>query len=160
MLKLDDLWIGDKVLLKKSGRVGTFEGVKNGKVRVKCADKIVVTPVVNLDIYIEKEVTPDFSLDVEIYPKPSRPDPVIDLHIENLNPWLKNNRPERIIDYQIAAARNYIDLIIEFNMLRAEIIHGKGEGILKSEVHHLLSMRSEVKHFVLMNDGGSTEILL
>jgi len=43
MVNLKELWIGDNVRLKKSGRIGTFEGEVNGKARVKLKDKIVLS---------------------------------------------------------------------------------------------------------------------
>lgn len=50
----------------------------------------------------------------------------------------------------------FIDKAIMSNLSKLEIIHGKGEGILKNLIHDYLSKRPEVKHFELApwDQGG------
>ena len=159
MIKVEDLWVGDQVVLKKSNRIGTYEGKKDGKLKVKVRGKIVLTSAKNLVLHIEKEeekVTFP-SIDLIQDTIESRPPPVLDLHIEKLHPSLKNSRAERIIDYQIKAAKQHIEDAIRFKYPRIALIHGKGQGVLKQEIRHLLSLYTEVKSCEIINDGGGTE---
>lgn len=167
MIDVNELWIGDVVRLKRSGRVGRFDGIANdGKIRVKLGEKIVRTQPANLEIAEES--------DLPSIPSPSkRPlqtpavsattspsSTVIDLHIEVLNPSLINGQPERIISYQIDAARAFINQSIANHQRIVEIIHGKGQGVLRSEIMHLLSLYDEVNFTLPKNGGGSTEVWL
>ena len=49
-------------------------------------------------------------------------------------------------------------LAINSNAQKLIIVHGIGEGVLKKEVHNLLSS-FELRYFVSIN-GGSTEVML
>jgi len=50
----------------------------------------------------------------------------------------------------------FIDKALVANLNKIEIIHGKGEGILKNLIHDYLSQRPEIKHFELApwDQGG------
>jgi len=160
MLDSAKLWIGDLVKLKKSGRNGKYEGDKVGKARVNINGKIVITPYSNLELFIAAETDIDLGLEFQTpISKPIPFDSILDLHVEKLNPLLEGNRPERIRDYQIEAAKSYIEKAIKRRHYQIEIIHGKGTGVLKSEVHHLLSLYSEVKYHLPTRNGGGTEVL-
>lgn len=162
MIDIDELWIGDLLLLKKSGRTGKFDG-RSGhkKVRVKVGDKVVITPISNVEIAPEKTEEPQF--DHSHRPTISKPKTAslsdsIDLHIEVLNPSLVNGRPERIVDFQVKAAEDFIRDAIENGTKKIQIIHGKGEGVLKSEIKHLLSLNDAVQFTFDQNNGGATEV--
>lgn len=159
---ISELWIGDLLKLKKSGRIGKFAGIsQEQKVKVNIGGKIVLTTPGNL------EHAPDNHSDsnVDFIPRPTiiKQEPkalsnVIDLHLEVLNPSMINARPERIIDYQVKSAQDFIEISIKQNTKKVEIIHGKGEGVLKSEVLHLLSLYDEVNFIFDKNRGGSSEV--
>jgi dsDNA-specific endonuclease/ATPase MutS2 len=162
---ISELWIGDLLRLKKSGRVGKFAGISpEQKIKVKVGDKIILTTPGNL------EHAPDnhSDNDNQFIPRPSitkqTPKPlnsIIDLHIEILNPSLLNARPERIIDFQITAAKKFIESAIEQKLPKIEIIHGIGAGVLKMEVEHLIYLYSEhIKAQFPLNKGGSIELWL
>ncbi|MDF1698203.1 MAG: Smr/MutS family protein [Saprospiraceae bacterium] len=162
MIDINDLWIGDLLLLKKSGRIGKFDG-RSGhkKVRVKIGNKIVISPITNIEMAPESsETTPDiFSLRPEKkIVKSSSFSDQIDLHIEVLNPSLKHARVERIVDFQVKAAKKFIEESIASNTKQVLIIHGKGEGVLKLEIAHLLSLYDEVQFTFEKNNGGATEV--
>ena len=52
---------------------------------------------------------------------------------------------------------HYIDRAVFRGMNQVEIVHGKGDGILKEQIHKYLKDRSEVKKFELANEdfGGA-----
>lgn len=160
---ISELWIGDLLKLKKSGRIGKFAGISpEQKVKVKIEGKIILTTPGNL------EHAPDNHSDsatnfiprptiVKQVPKPLNS--VLDLHMEVLNPSMINARPERIIDYQVNAAEDFIKDAIEDRLPKVEIIHGKGIGVLKMEVEHLIHLYSDhIKAQFPLNKGGSIEI--
>jgi len=51
MLNINDLWIGEVVRLKKSGRVGRFEGVRDGKGVINVDGKIVLAAPRLIELY-------------------------------------------------------------------------------------------------------------
>ena len=160
---ISELWIGDLLKLKKSGRIGKFAGISTEqKVKVKINGKIILTTPGNL------EHAPDNHTDSEneIIPRPTfirqqykKLSNIIDLHMEVLNPSMINARPERIIDYQVNAAKIFIEEAIANGTQKIEIIHGKGAGVLKMEVEHLVHLNSEyVKAKFPTNGGGAIEL--
>ena len=159
MIVVDDLWVGDLLRLKKSGRIGKFEAIIDGKIRVKIDDKTVLTTITNLEYYIEPKTEHHLFLPDDGVTDICPPERVIDLHIEKLNPSLTNGKPERILDYQIKAAKEYLEQVIALKYSSVIIIHGKGTGVLKLEIRHLLSLYSEVQLCLDTNKGGGTEVV-
>ena len=164
MVDIKDLWIGDIVILKKSGRIGKFSGKTEGsKLKVKVGEKVVITSPSNIELAPEgTHINPIVEKKAEdtLDETTSAPTDTIDLHIDILNPSMKHGRAERIIDYQVKAAKSFIDASLENEVRRILIIHGKGEGVLKSEVDHLLSLYDEVEFSFRRNNGGATEVWL
>ena len=161
--KLSAYWIGDRVVLKKSGRQGTFEGISaGGKARIKVGDKVILTTADNINEI--KEVTSK-SLNLEEEEKVHHHGfqefvPEIDLHIEVLDPTLKNQVPQMILSRQVSACRDYIARAISLRRREITIIHGKGMGQLKLEVESLLAGFDEVIDMRSTHDGGATIVFL
>ena len=59
---------------------------------------------------------------------------------------------------------HYIDRALFRGMNQVEIVHGKGDGILKDQIHSYLNERSEVKSFKLATEdsggAGCTVVVL
>ena len=162
MIDINDLWIGDLLLLKKSGRIGKFDG-RSGhkKVKIKVGDKIVITPITNVELAPEGTKIEEFiysNRPEKTKPKITSLSDTIDLHIEVLNPSLQTSRVERIVDFQVKSAKTFIEESILTGIKKILIIHGKGEGVLKSEITHLLSLYDEVQFTFEKNNGGATEV--
>lgn len=160
---ISELWIGDLLRLKKSGRIGKFAGISSEqKVKVKIEGKIILTTPGNLEHAPDNQS--DNSIDFIERPSYTKQDPkplnsILDLHLESLNPSMINARPERIIDYQVSEAENFIKEAIEKRLPKIEIIHGKGAGVLKMEVEHLLHLYDDhVKAKFPINAGGAVEV--
>ncbi|HLP10370.1 MAG TPA: Smr/MutS family protein [Flavobacteriales bacterium] len=87
--------------------------------------------------------------------------PEIDLHIENLlDNWQKMSNYD-ILQYQMRFFRRKFEKFMQQKVTKVIVIHGKGEGVLKSELRHEL-MKYENVEFL---DGsyldygiGATEI--
>lgn len=160
MLNLKDLWIGENVKLKSNQKEGKFEGRgAQNHAFVRIDGKMHLIKASDLEIVTEKEPVIDLGLE-DVQPKAAvelKTD--IDLHIEKLDPVLEHAEPNRILAVQIERAKKHVEELISRKMYTAKIIHGKGSGQLKTEVHHILKGYSEVSHFHEINDGGATEIL-
>ena len=161
-MKIEDLWIGDKLRLIKSGRTGTFEGVdKNGKARVNVEGQIVLSNANNLQI-VEEKVTPRKEL-TEIEPiKSWRSDRFnersIDLHIDVLEPSIAHQIPQMILQKQKSSCKAFIERSIQSRHSEIIIIHGRGEGQLQIEVKMILNDYEEVDRTELLHNGGATKV--
>ncbi len=166
MLDIKDLWIGDLLLLKKSGRKGIYKGITSaGKLRIEIGGKIILTSKNNVEILEDDEELQAFTefeeeADTSLTTEQIRFNDTIDLHIDKLAPFLINELPLRIVDFQIRKCKEFIEYAIGSNRKIIKIIHGKGDGTLKSEVHHLLDHYDEVNLKIPVNDGGATEVWL
>lgn len=161
MLSLDDLWIGDSIRSKKSGRRGTFEGIHaSGKARLKSAGKIYLVLPKDIELFEAQDEEEEILFNDEVQDEVIDYGYSIDLHIEKLRPELENAVPERIIDIQIKSLISFIEDVIQSRKLQVTIIHGKGTGVLRQSVHQILQSYQEVKHFELINQGGATLVRL
>ena len=73
---------------------------------------------------------------------------------------LRGYRTDKAID----EVMHYIDRALFRGMNQVEIVHGKGDGILKDQIHSYLNERSEVKSFKLATEdsggAGCTVVVL
>lgn len=168
-MNLDELWIGDKVQIIKSGKRGLFEGVnKAGKARVNVNNKILLVQSDNITIQKETELEIDPSIDdIQSYNNnptkhsnaPQRKfTSEIDLHINKLNPDIANEHAQLILDHQLVMCRAFISDAISRKKNVVTVVHGKGKGVLKEEVLHLLKEYSAVRFAIEVNDGGAQEV--
>ena len=168
-MNLKDLWIGDKVMIKSSMRTGTYEGINpEGKARIKVEGKIFLVKDVNLEVIPVKEHYPDiheFLKEHDLKPKETKSikikfDYTLDLHIEKLAPSMQNELTGRIIDFQLRSSELFIRDAIEKKMPHITIIHGKGEGILKTAIEQQLKQFHQVRFTFSKNGGGAVEVWL
>lgn len=163
MVNIEELWVGDLLKTKKSGRVGRYEGLnKEGKIRMSIGGKVLllrpsqVEKADESDYYKKRVEIKEEDLAAKLGVEKASTS--IDLHIEKLNPHLINALPERIADIQIAAFQKYIQNAVKDRLNVVTIIHGKGKGVLKTSIHTYLNSFEELNHFHLVNDGGATEV--
>jgi dsDNA-specific endonuclease/ATPase MutS2 len=156
------LWIGDLVWVESLGDNAKWEGkwdVYTAQVRYR--GRFVEVPLKEIQPEREPEPLPTQSL-----PKKKTHTPFsledepksIDLHIEVLEPRLQNERAEVILEFQLRACRKFIERAIERKRPKVTIIHGKGEGVLKLEVDHLLRDYPEYNYAIPVNNGGASEV--
>lgn len=157
-------WIGDKVYLKKSGRSGLVsQTLPDGKIKVNVDGTIIITKASNLELIPEKEFEfPDwvFSEDKRQEKKSKAVENTIDLHIEKLEPSMINASPAVILPYQLKQCRIFIEKNIQLNKSHVFVICGKGEGVLKQEIKHLVKHEFNVRFIFEKNEGGMLEIWL
>ena len=161
-MQFDDLWIGDEVFVKSKGVNGRWDGLVSRKeARIRIGEKTFLISLTEIEearqlrkAELPKKVIISKSEKVSQEPKSSE----IDLHIETLSPERKNDLPEMILNYQLKRCQSFISDCIKDHRPTALIIHGKGTGLLKSEVLHMLEGTPEVKFTFPKKDGGATEV--
>lgn len=93
----------------------------------------------------------------------------IDLHIEELREFHTHLSNYEIVQIQMTACRSFIMESLAANRKKVVLIHGKGEGVLKSEIRHYLerlanerSIRLDYHDAPYQNYGvgGATEVIL
>lgn len=164
-LKLEELWIGERVKLIKNGQCGRFEGITaDGKAKVSIDGHILVTEAHHLEL--EQEASDDNPIDLWLnhshVPK-AKPSPAklftreIDLHFDETASRAITS--EQVLDWQLKRCRKHIETAIEKKINNIIIIHGKGEGVLRNLVHQMLDSYAEVQWKMLINQGGATEVV-
>jgi dsDNA-specific endonuclease/ATPase MutS2 len=151
MFDPDELWIGDWLMIKSNGMKGQFNGLDDqGNVIFKAKDhnKILVSPADIEKIPDETEVSVEFST---ISPKEKEPatetaddfGDTLDLHYDELVqtfPHLSGSK----LEFQLDICTRYIKFALHARLPNIQIIHGRGQGILKSEVERLLKQYHEI----------------
>lgn len=162
-LNFDELWIGDEVFVKSKGQNGRWEGPAAGKRgRIRIGEKVFLIPVSDLG---EPVKTPPEAALKRPAPAKPRTAPVsgefrreIDLHIEVLDPDRVHQLPEMILAFQLKKCRSFVEEAMRLRLASVLIIHGKGTGVLKSEVEHLLAGILGIQFTFPKKDGGATEV--
>lgn len=169
-MNLKTLWIGESVKIISSGKTGKFEGInKDGKARIFVGDKMLLVNENNLEILKEKEHFIDIhdflNQDIDKKNKESKAlklkfDHTLDLHIEKLAPYMVNELPARILEFQIQQSETFIRDAITNKYPHFTIIHGKGQGVLKTAIEHQLTLFHQIKITFSKNGGGAVEVWL
>jgi len=88
----------------------------------------------------------------------------IDLHIDELIDDYKFMDNSEIMMIQMRYCRIFIEKAIRLKVNKALLIHGKGEGVLRTEIHRYLDRLESNKYIRLdyreINNGGATEVYL
>lgn len=160
----EELFIGDYLKILSSGKIGRFHGIHGERIKVKIGDEICLAEPGDLEL-VPDEVAEQSSSRVESRPEgPGQADPQaaaafpveLDLHLEALegSGYTRFNY-ETILDFQLRICKNFIGKAKESGVGRIRIIHGKGEGILKAQVAHLLEVSGPVTNFEPEITGGA-----
>ncbi len=162
MVNVKDLWIGDRLFVSSKKKVGSFEGTgAKGLAFVKIEGKMHLINPTDLEIYEEKEEEPELVIEEEEKTNPyTEFSSELDLHMEVLNPDMVETNPLHILQYQVKQVEIFLESAIQRRRNTVKIIHGKGKGQLKEEVHHVLKGIEEIAHFHVINDGGATEVYI
>ena len=159
----EEFWIGDPVEIISTGTPGKIvRYAKNGAPVILTDDGEVEASWDDVRARDENTISLAPETHVEIEEVVIKPfDPVIDLHIDKLRQDHKNMESSEILRYQLLVCRDFLDRAILNKTDEVTIIHGKGEGILKDEVHLLLGEMDEVFNFGVDEfkyKGGATRV--
>ena len=159
-MNLNDLWIGDRVIIIRSEREGSFEGINNGKARIKVDNKILlikasglrVAPILKRKNSVLEETN---NSKTTIHQERLQFIPEIDLHMEKLQPSKMHDNPVAILEFQLRKLTEFIDKAVELSIPKLTIIHGKGTGALRMETMNIIESYSEkTSVFPVNNEGG------
>ncbi|MBK8348132.1 MAG: Smr/MutS family protein [Saprospiraceae bacterium] len=167
-MNLNELWIGDLLSVRSSGRIGKFAGIKDGKARISSDGKIFLVVATNLERVPEKEyfenihdfLNKEKETSTAAKPLKIKLNHTLDLHIEKLGPHMENENPARILEFQVQQSFEFIRHAIEHKYPHFTIIHGKGQGVLKLEIEHQLKQFHQIKITFSKNGGGAVEVWL
>ena len=152
-MNIKDLWIGESVRIKTSGKTGRFEGINHqGKARISVDQKILLVAAENLEVLPEKEYFPD----INDYLK----EQVRQEKKESVKPKIKLNHTLDLLAVQLEKSEAFIRQAIDHKFPHITIIHGKGQGILKQAIEHQLTLFHQVKITFSKNGGGAIEVWL
>ena len=164
--------IGDKVLFKKDDLKGKIIRVNSlYKVTVLTDDGFEINiPVKNL-VKVEVGTDKAISYGEVCYSKDKTSKSLqsqkqersqtilkIDLHIELLTDNFQYMDNFEIVQIQLDVCQKKIEKALNSNYQKIMIVHGIGTGVLKAEVHKLLS-HYQLRYY-LSKDAGTTEVML
>jgi dsDNA-specific endonuclease/ATPase MutS2 len=159
---MHNYWIGDRVWIASENAEGIFEGEQDLKaiVKVQGQKKLVAFD----DISLLPEDDDDF---IEFHDNSDKPasipfevwDNTLDLHIEELNPALIHSESSQILAHQLSRLKAFLSKAIDRRTLEVTIIHGKGEGVLRSEVLRILDTVPQVKRVEDDRSGGAVVVM-
>ena len=161
MVDLKNLWIGDQLKIISNGRIGHFQGIQGGRALIKMPpNQVLLVEARDLVPYEpQEEVHPlEFDKPQTKLVNLSGLEKVIDLHYEKLPPIGPGATTQHVLEYQIKCLKQYLAKVELAGLKYVTIIHGKGQGILKKEVEHLLKMEKNVKLILPKNSGGALEV--
>lgn len=84
----------------------------------------------------------------------------VDIHAEKLQISSIDISDGLALDVQIAAFEKALDAAVANDLHSFLVIHGRGSGILRNEVHRVLKAHQYVRHYSLCNEGGATIVQL
>lgn len=163
-MKLEDLWIGDRVIIKNGERLGVFQGIhKKGKARILFQDKILLVPSTGIILAPDKKrknslddqeaispVKKQFQEKLSFYPE-------IDLHMDKLQASKQHDNPVAILEFQLRKLTEFLDKAVSLRVPKVNIIHGKGTGALRMETYNIIENYPEKQSlYPINNDGGVT----
>ena len=167
--------IGDKVILKKDRTKATVL-LEIGDRKVKIEDEYGFEYIINNSDILPIDKSTDTMIsygktfevkdeDIRKEKKKtsfnktdSRGRVKIDLHIEQITSYYDHMKNSEIVQIQMEYCKKELDQAMLKHKESLEIVHGIGEGVLKSEVHKLLNLYNLT--FFESNNGGSTEVVL
>jgi|GEM_PF-5134343 len=83
----------------------------------------------------------------------------IDLHIGPEDEKKLGNWPGSELHYQIKKCRDYLAVAQKAGLGEVRVIHGKGAGVLRAEVHQLMGEHESVERWAVI-DAGATRVWL
>ncbi|MBK9272352.1 MAG: Smr/MutS family protein [Saprospiraceae bacterium] len=165
MINIDELWIGDELIHQNGKKRGYFEGTdSNGLILLRTNEGLKKFNPTELEM--APEYVLDIDLNLESEPQNTKESitsfrsNTLDLHIHTLAPQLLQGPKERIFSYQLDKFNEFLEWAIDQKLYSIQIIHGKGEGILRDEIRNILKFHPSIRLWQSIQQDGATEIWL
>ncbi len=158
-MDLSDLWIGDRLKIRSTGEVGTFEGAFKDAAMIKVNGRIHYAAINDLEIWEGKEQEFQYEDPLEREDVREEFNSTLDLHLEKLPDFAASKWPHPL-DYQLLKCKQFVERAIQVEAQVLTIIHGIGEGVLKSAVLDLLEDFIEVETSEEIQGGGALRVIL
>ncbi|MEP7323492.1 MAG: Smr/MutS family protein [Saprospiraceae bacterium] len=151
MVDLHELWIGDWLMIKSSGIKGQYNGLdEKGNIMIRTKDQnklfVLSSDIEKIpdeqDVLVEIHNEPIHEKELEAEPADDFGD-TLDLHYEELIPLFPHLSGSKL-EFQLDICTRFIKAAIHSRLPNIQIIHGRGQGILKNEVERLLKEYSEI----------------
>ena len=175
--------VGDKVAVLDDAIEGEVVAVKNNEISIKTNDEFVMTFFVNELVKLQKtsdlnnlfssksisEVLKDKKEPIKrsfTKEKKSKKDEFVievDLHIEKLVQNFRGMSNYDILNIQMDTVKHKLEFAVKNRLPKLVLIHGVGEGVLKSEIEFFLSRYDNVvfKEANFQKYGfGATEVYI
>jgi len=153
---MDDFSIGDKVSVLDENIDGVITSLTASELSVKTEDGFILKfaphEVVKIDANLRFHTEGAAQKQIEFkkeqehlrskQPSPRKKEKVqaavpFDLHIEKLTKNHKRMAPYEILELQLDTAKRHLEFAIKNRIPRIVLIHGVGEGVLKTELEYL-----------------------
>ncbi len=168
-MDLNNLWIGDSIRIISRDLIGRFGGIHSaGMAFFDYNNEQLLVSAEDIELYTEAEpsieltdLEPEPKHGLHILTKQKVSSHVIDLHYQSLEPErFQSNPHDNILEFQLTKCREFIQNSLNKRLPYIQIIHGKGQGILKAEVEHQLRNNDRIRFYHSTPDGGGLEIYL
>ena len=163
-MKTNKFEVGDRVSVLDEVISGVVVQVQNDQILIKTADDFMMTFFVNE--LVKENITNDlnyFNKSDALYKKkidstPTRQQkkvvfksdkrekgaPEFDLHIEKLVKNFRGMSNFDILNIQLETAQRHVEFALKNRIPKIVLIHGVGEGVLKTELEFLLRKNSKI----------------
>lgn len=151
--------IGDKVAVLDDAIDGVITSIRKDEITIKTSDDFEMTFFVNelvkihktselgnlfssksvSEVLKEKSTPKKHKINIEKRSKKDEFVLEVDLHIEKLIPSIKGMTNFDILNIQMEEVKRKVEFCIKNRLPRLVLIHGVGEGVLKSEIDFFLA---------------------
>ena len=153
----------DPLIFKEKFKAKDFAGAKKKVPLINQMGWLIMLDEPELQIDAEK-LKESFFKPAEEKKTVERPNTEVDLHIEKLRDDYQFLRSDEIADIQLNHFNKVLDAAIVHQLPEIVFIHGAGNGVLRDQLHKLLSRHNKVKTFIDARKEkfgyGATKVIL
>lgn len=153
--------IGSSVVIDLDGMEMTFEATELVVVE---HDDLVDQKIVSKDISAkDKEIRKQGKAKLKDLEEATQAVYELDLHIHELLDHYNNMTNGEILQHQMRACRQFVREAIDKRYHKIVLIHGVGEGVLRTEIHHYLDTLQRIEYHdapYRTYGYGATEVII
>jgi dsDNA-specific endonuclease/ATPase MutS2 len=153
--------IGSQVVIDLEGMEMTFEAAELVVVK---HDALVDQPIAKKDISAkDKEIRKQGQAKLKQLEDVTQAVYELDLHIDELLDHYSNMTNGEILQHQMRCCRQFVREAIDKRYHKIVLIHGVGEGVLRTEIHHYLDTLQRIEYHdapYRTYGYGATEVII